>query len=112
MTIIVTPATAAIHSVIRSSWRVSGVSSSFVVESMCAIRPTCVSPPMAVTIIVPLPCVTTVFMKAMADWSPGPSSPPPGRVRASFDAGTLSPVSADSSIWSVAAATIRPSAGT
>jgi hypothetical protein len=61
--------------------------------------------------MVPLPCVTGVFMKAMSDWSPGPS-PDPSRVRASLAAGTLSPVSADSSICRALASTMRPSAGT
>ena len=59
----------------------------------------------------PLPCVTGVFMNAMFVWSPGPSSPS-GSVAASLAAGMLSPVSADSSICSALAATMRPSAGT
>ena len=78
---------------------------------MPAILPTCVSLPVPVTIINPLPCVTGVFMNAMFVWSPAPSSPP-ASVDASLDAGTLSPVSADSSICSELAETIRPSAGT
>ena len=63
------------------------------------------------TIMVPLPCVTGVFMNDMFSWSPGPNSPA-GRVSAPFAAGVLSPVRADSSICSALAATIRPSAGT
>ena len=109
--IIVTPAAPAIHSVSTSSWRISGVFSLTVVASIPAIFPTSVPLPVPVTIISPLPCVTGVFMNAMFAWSPAPSSPE-SSVVASLAAGTLSPVSADSSIWSELAATIRPSAGT
>ena len=111
ITIIVKPAAPTIHSVSVFICFVSGVSSISVAESMCAIFPTCVSPPVPVTIITPLPCVTGVCMNAMFVWSPAPSSPS-ASVVASFAAGTLSPVSADSSIWSDVAETIRPSAGT
>jgi hypothetical protein len=56
---------------------------------MPEILPSSVSAPVAVTIIVPLPCVTGVFMNAMFDWSPGPRSPA-GSVSASLAAGVLS----------------------
>ncbi len=55
MITIVTPAAAAIHSVNVFSCLVRGVCSRFVVASMPAIFPTLVSPPVAVTIITPLP---------------------------------------------------------
>jgi hypothetical protein len=61
--------------------------------------------------MVPLPCVTGVLMNAMFVWSPGPS-PPACSVPASFAAGVLSPVSADSSICRALAWMTRPSAGT
>jgi hypothetical protein len=64
---------------------------------MPAILPTWASPPVAVTSMVPLPCVTGVFMNAMFVWSPGPSSAS-ASPSATFDAGTLSPVRADSSM--------------
>ena len=67
--------------------------------------------PVPVTTTTPLPWVTGVCMNAMFDCSPGPISPP-DRVSASFAAGTLSPVNADSSICSALEVTIRPSAGT
>ena len=67
--------------------------------------------PVAVTIITPLPCVTGVCMNAMSVWSPGARSVPAGG-STPLDAGTLSPVSADSSICSALASMIRPSAGT
>ena len=74
MTTIVRPAAPMIQSVSVFICRVSGVSSRSVAESMCAIFPTWVSPPVAVTIITPLPCVTGVCMNAMFVWSPGASS--------------------------------------
>src|SRR3954447_2857392 len=92
ITIIVRPAAAAIQRVSRSSSAVRGVFSLPFAESIAEILPSSVSAPVAVTIMVPLPCVTGVFMKAMSDWSPGPS-PEPSRVSASLAAGTLSPVS-------------------
>ena len=52
-----------------------------------------------VTIITPLPCVTGEFMNAMFDWSPSPGFSSVIE-SALFDAGTLSPVSPDSSICS------------
>ena len=69
------------------------------------------SAPVPVTIITPLPCVTGVFMNAMFDWSPITGS---GSVITSvlFEAGTLSPVRADSSICKELASTSRPSAHT
>ena len=78
---------------------VSGVCSVLVAASMPAILPTWVSAPVAVTIIMPLPWVTGVFMNAMFVWSPGPTSAP-ASASVPFDAGTLSPVRADSSICS------------
>ena len=74
--------------------------------------PTSVSAPVPVTIITPLPCVTGEFMNAMFDWSPTPGFASPAIASALFDAGTLSPVSPDSSICSDAAWMIRPSAHT
>ena len=50
-------------------------------------------------------------MKAMFSWSPRTTSSP-GTTSVLFDAGTLSPVIADSSIWSDVASMIRPSAQT
>ena len=111
MMIIVSPAAPTIQSVSVFICFVSGVSSFAVEESMCAIFPTCVRSPVPVTITTALPCVTGVCMKAMFAWSPAPTSAS-GSVEASFPEGTLSPVSADSSIWSALALTIRPSAGT
>ena len=97
ITTIVTPAAATIHRVSVFSCLVSGVCSRVVVASIPAIRPTCVSLPVAVTTITPLPCVTGVCMNAMSVWSAGARSVPDG-VSVPFDTGTLSPVSADSSI--------------
>ena len=99
MITIVTPAAAAIHSVSVFSCLVSGVCSRVVVASIPAIFPTCVSAPVAVTTIRPLPCVTGVCMNAMSVCSPGARSSPSG-TSTPFEAGTLSPVSADSSICS------------
>ena len=79
--------------------------------SIPEIFPSSVPAPVAVTIIVALPCVTGVFMNAMLVWSPGFRSSPDSAC-ASLAAGTLSPVSADSSICRALAATMRPSAGT
>ena len=109
--IIVTRRRRTIHSVSVFICLVSGVSSFAVADSMCAIFPTSVPLPVPVTTTTALPCVTGVCMKAIFDCSPGPTSPP-GRVAASFAAGTLSPVKADSSICRALDGTIRPSAGT
>ena len=111
ITIIVRPAAPTIQRVSVFICLVSGVSSLAVAESMCAILPTSVSLPVDVTITTALPCVTGVCMKAMFDCSPGPISASDS-VAASFAAGTLSPVNADSSICSALDETIRPSAGT
>ena len=111
MIAIVRPAAPAIHSVNVSSCAVSGVfrvGVDFNIPEMC---PTSVSAPVPVTIITPLPCVTGEFMNAMFDWSPTPGFSPV-IASALFDAGTLSPVSPDSSICSDAASMIRPSAHT
>ena len=75
ITIIVSPAAAAIHSVSLFSSLVSGDCSRAVAASIPEIFPSSVSAPVPVTITVPLPCVTGVFMNAMFDWSPGPASP-------------------------------------
>ena len=73
--------------------------------------PISVSIPVAVTINSPRPRVTEVFMYAMQIRSPsGTSSPGTGSV--DLPTGRLSPVSAASSISSVAATQTRPSAGT
>ena len=111
MITIVTPAAAAIHSVNVLSCLVSGVSSRVVVASIPAIFPTCVSAPVAVTIITPLPCVIGVCMNAMSVCSPGARSWPSG-TSTPLEAGTLSPVKAASSICKALAEMIRPSAGT
>ncbi len=111
ITIIVSPAAPAIHSVRRFSSRVSGDCSTAVAESIPEILPSSLSAAVPVTMTTPLPWVTGVFMNAMFDWSPGPRSPA-GRVAVSLPAGVLSPVSADSSICNALASMIRPSAGT
>jgi len=111
ITTIVRPAAAAIHRVSVSSCLVSGDFSRAVAVSIAEIWPSCVSAPVPVMTMTPLPCVTGVFMNAMLVWSPGPSSPS-GRAPASFAEGMLSPVSADSSICRALAAMMRPSAGT
>ncbi len=111
ITIMVRPAAPVIHRVSRSSSLVSGGSSFSVADSISEILPSSVSRPVPVMTRTPLPCVTGVCMNAMFDWSPGPSGAS-GSVTASFAAGTLSPVRADSSIWSAWASMIRPSAGT
>ena len=99
MTIMVPRAAAPIHSVMVLSCRVSGVCSLAVAASMPAILPTSASAPLAVTIITPLPWVTGVFMNAMLVRSPGPRSAS-ASASVVLDAGTLSPVSADSSMSS------------
>ena len=78
------------------------------IPEMC---PTSLDIPVAVTTISPRPRVTCEFMYAMSTRSPsGTSSPVTGsRLLAT---GVLSPVSPASSISSVAATRIRPSAGT
>ena len=81
MTIIVPSAAAPIHRVIVFSCFVSGVCSLAVAASMPAILPTWASAPRAVTSIMPLPCVTGVFMNAMFVWSPGPDLGVGERVR-------------------------------
>ena len=111
MTIIVPSAAAPIHRVIVFSCFVSGVCSTAVVASMPAILPTSASAPVAVTSIMPLPCVTGVFMNAMFVWSPAPTFAS-ARASVPFDDGVLSPVSADSSMSSELAWMILPSAAT
>ena len=95
----------------RLSSLVSGDCSVAVADSIPEIFPSSVPAPVPVTIMMPLPWVTGVFMNAMFVWSPGPRSLA-GQRLASLAAGTLSPVSADSSICRALAAMIRPSAGT
>ena len=97
MIAIVKPAAPAIHSVNVSSCALSGVFRVGVDFSIPEMFPTSVAAPVPVTIITPLPCVTGEFMNAMFDWSPTPGVSPV-MTSASFDAGTLSPVSPDSSI--------------
>ena len=111
MIAMVNPAAAAIHSVNVSSCLVIGVFKVGADFNIPEMLPTAVSAPVPVTIITPLPCVTGVFMNAMFDWSPRTGS---ASVITSvlFEAGTLSPVSADSSICSDVASTSRPSAHT
>ena len=111
MTTIVNSAAAPIHRVSVFNCLVSGVCSFADPASIPAILPTSASAPRAVTTIVPLPWVTGVFMKAMLRWSPGPRSAS-SMATASFDAGVLSPVRADSSMLSELASMIRPSAAT
>lgn len=100
-----------IHSVRVSSSLVSGGTSFSVADSIPEILPTSVPAPVAVTTSTPLPWVTGVFMNAMFVRSPG-AGRGPGSVPASFTAGTLSPVSADSSICRALASMMRPSAAT
>ena len=99
MTIIVPSAAAPIHKVMTLSCLVSGVCSLAVVASMPAILPTSASAPVPVTSSMPLPCVTGVFMNAMLVRSPGPKSLS-ASASVTLEAGTLSPVSADSSMSS------------
>ena len=63
--------------------------------------PTSVDMPVATTSIVPAPRVTWVFMNARSTRSPSAESAATGSI--CFGTGRLSPVSADSSISSVAA---------
>ena len=111
ITIIVSPAAAAMYRLRVLSSRVSGDSSFSVAESIPEIFPSSVSAPVPVTTMTPLPCVTGEFMNAMLFCSPGARSLP-AIGPASLAAGTLSPVSADSSICRALALTMRPSAGT
>ena len=111
ITTIVRPAAAAIQRVSRSSSAVSGVFSRALPDSIAEIFPSSVSAPVPVTIMMPLPCVTGVFMNAMLVWSLAPRSFA-DNVSALLSAGTLSPVNADSSICRALATTMRPSAGT
>ena len=105
-----TPAMTRIWLVSSLSWRVSGVTSSLVRWSMPLMWPTSVDMPVATTRIVPAPRVTCVFMNARSIRSPRAASA--ATASTCFGTGTLSPVSADSSISSVAAVRIRASAGT
>ena len=94
-----------------SSCFCSGVLSVSVFASRSAMWPISVSMPVPVTTSSPRPRVTAVFMYATQVRSPsGTSSPGTGSV--DLPTGRLSPVSAASSISSVAATQIRPSAGT
>ena len=79
--------------------------------SIVAICPISVSMPVAVTTIAAVPRVTAVFWKSMFERSPSATSVP-GSAPASFGIGALSPVRAASCVSSVAARTMRPSAGT
>ena len=105
-----TPAMTRIWFVSALSCRVSGVTSSLVVWSIPLMCPTSVVMPVLVTRIVPAPRVTWVFMNARSIRSPRAASA--ATASTCLGTGTLSPVSADSSISRVAAVSIRPSAGT
>ena len=91
-----TPAMTRIWLVSALSWRVSGVTSSFVVWSMPLMWPTSVDMPVVVTSDVPAPRVTWVFMKARSMRSPSAESA--ATASTCLGTGRLSPVSADSSI--------------
>ena len=105
------PATTRIWFVSLFSCFVSGVASVFSALRRPEMWPTSVDIPVAVTTRAPEPRVTFVFMYAMSTRSPSGVSAL-STASTPFEAGTLSPVSADSSISSVAARMIRPSAGT
>ena len=105
-----TPAMTRIWLVSALSCRVSGVTSSSVTWSMPLMCPTSVAIPVLVTRSVPAPRVTWVFMNARSTRSPSAASA--ATASTCLGTGTLSPVSADSSISSVAAVRNRPSAGT
>ena len=72
ITTMVRPAAATIHRVSVFSSLVSGDCSGSVADSIPEIFPISVRARLPVTIIVPLPWVTGVFMNAMFTWSPGP----------------------------------------
>ena len=72
--------------------------------------PTSVAIPVVVTSTVPAPRVTWQFMNAMSIRSPSAASA--ATASTCLGVGTLSPVSADSSISRVAAVRMRASAGT
>ena len=105
------PASAAMIIVSRSSCFCSGVLSDSVLLSRSAMWPISVPMPVVVTISSPRPRVTEVFMKAMLWRSPSGTSGL-SITALSLDEATLSPVSAASSISSVAVTNSRPSAGT
>ena len=112
ITIIVPSAAAPIHRVIVFSCFVSGVCSLVDARQHAGdLADLGVGAPSPSRASMPLPCVTGVFMNAMFVWSPGPSSAS-ASASVSFDAGVLSPVSADSSMSSELAWMIRPSAAT
>ena len=71
-----------IQTVSWSSWRVSGVFSSWTWLSIPEICPTSVSIPVAVTTISPRPRVTVEFMYAMSTRSPSGTSSPVHRLDA------------------------------
>ena len=105
------PAMITICPVSLSSCLVSGVFSTSVAASRPEMWPTSVAMPVPVTSSSAEPRVTLVFMYAMSVRSPSGVSTF-GIVSTCLGTGALSPVSADSSISSVAALMIRPSAGT
>ena len=104
------PAMTRIWFVSASSCLVSGVFSTSVAWSMPLMWPTSVAMPVVVTRIVPAPRVTWQFMNAMSTRSPSAASA--ATASTCLGVGTLSPVSADSSISRVAAVRMRASAGT
>ena len=105
------PARPAMIMVSRSSCFCSGVLSDSVRLSSSAMLPISVSIPVPVTISSPRPRVTDVFMNTTLSRSPSGTSSR-SIVATSLSTGVLSPVSAASSISSVAATNSRPSAGT
>ena len=104
------PAMTRIWFVSASSCLVSGVFSTVVAWSMPLMWPTSVAMPVVVTRMVPAPRVTWQFMNAMSTRSPRAASA--ATASTCLGVGTLSPVSADSSISRVAADRMRASAGT
>ncbi len=105
-----TPAMTRIWLVRALSCFVSGVASTAVADSMPEMWPTSVPIPVVVTSKVAEPRVTWVFMNAISTRSPSAASAATGSD--CLGTGALSPVSADSSISSVAARRMRASAGT
>ncbi len=89
----------------------SGVFSCWTLASRPEIWPTSVAIPVAVTTISPRPRVTVEFMYAISTRSPSATTAP-ATASTDLETGVLSPVSAASSISSVAATRRRPSAGT
>ena len=96
----------------RASFSCRGVEPLSVRESSRAMAPNCVASPTEVTIMEPKPEAMLVPEKSMLACSATGVSGSVRRACASFLAGTLSPVSADSSAVRSRLSTRRPSAGT